>query len=207
MVELRPSLIATKPRRSFSGGAFVKYFIIFILGFSFGYYFSLKYGFQNGPGDQQISDDTYTTEKLTSFIQESTHAQVESSTEGDDRYEVSSQIQSAVLGKEEKKIIHESIIGSNQEVGGEPIVGEVLREDTTYTIQVAAFKDIERAIRSVNEIKNMGYDPYIVSVLNSKGDSWNLVKIGNFSTREEAEELAYLIQEKEHMEVIVEEIE
>jgi cell division septation protein DedD len=79
-------------------------------------------------------------------------------------------------------------------------------ETDKYAIQVAAFKEMERAQRVTNELKEKGYDAYMISTYNSRGEAWNLVKVGKFKTKEEAQDFASVFQKKESMETIVEEL-
>jgi len=58
-----------------------------------------------------------------------------------------------------------------------------------------------------NELKRKGYDVYTIPTINSKGESWNLLRIGKFKTEEEAKNFAATLQQKEGIEVIVKEIE
>ncbi|MBI2485491.1 MAG: SPOR domain-containing protein [Deltaproteobacteria bacterium] len=74
-----------------------------------------------------------------------------------------------------------------------------------YTLQIAAFKKIERAQKVVDELKGKGYDAYIVPIYNSREENWNLIKIGKFKTKEEAGNFAALLREKEGMVAIVKE--
>ena len=76
-----------------------------------------------------------------------------------------------------------------------------------YTLQIAAFKTMERAEMGANELKRKGYDVYTISTINSKGERWNLLRMGKFKTEEEAKNFAATLQQKEGIEVIVKEIE
>lgn len=75
-----------------------------------------------------------------------------------------------------------------------------------YTLQLAAFKGREKAQEFVNELKEKGYYAYFVPVSNSKGETWNLIRVGKFKTRDEAQDFAALFQERERMEVLVKEV-
>ncbi len=76
-----------------------------------------------------------------------------------------------------------------------------------YTIQVAAFEGMEKAQRVVSELKEKDYDAYIVSVSNSRGEAWNLIKVGKFETREQAQTAANnLLQQKQASEAVIEEL-
>ena len=76
-----------------------------------------------------------------------------------------------------------------------------------FTVQIGAFKEIERANKALNELNIKGYEPYILPYVNSLGTSWYLVRIGRFNTREEARKYAMSFQNTEGMEAIVERIE
>jgi cell division protein FtsN len=55
-----------------------------------------------------------------------------------------------------------------------------------YTLQVAAFADKAQAEKAVSEYQGKGFSAYTVQVENSKGETWNLVKIGKYSSIEQA---------------------
>lgn len=76
-----------------------------------------------------------------------------------------------------------------------------------FTVQIGAFKEIERANRALNELNTRGYEPYILPYVNSLGTNWYLVRIGRFNTREEARKYAISFQSTEGMEAIVERME
>ncbi len=75
-----------------------------------------------------------------------------------------------------------------------------------YTIQVAAFEGMEKAQGIVNELNEKGYDAYIAPISNSRGETWNLIKIGRFNTLQEAQEAANILHQKEMMEAVIEEL-
>lgn len=76
-----------------------------------------------------------------------------------------------------------------------------------FTVQVGAFRKIERANKVLNELNLAGYKPYILPYVNSLGENWYLVRIGKFDTQGEAREYAISFQKTEGMEAIVERIE
>lgn len=78
-------------------------------------------------------------------------------------------------------------------------------EGNEYTLQVAAFKKMDRAQKVVDELKGKGYDAYIVPAYNSREENWNLVRIGKFKTKEEAGNFATLFKETEGMAAILKE--
>jgi cell division septation protein DedD len=85
--------------------------------------------------------------------------------------------------------------------------GPVIDKKDGFTVQIGAFKEIERANKAVNELNIRGYEPYILPYVNSLGTNWYLVRIGKFRTREEAKKYATSFQTTEGMEAIVERIE
>jgi cell division septation protein DedD len=79
-----------------------------------------------------------------------------------------------------------------------------LAPEDSYRLQVAAFGNLDDANELVSELKLKGYDAYIVTTSNSRGEVWNLIKIGNFQTAREAWNFSTMYQNKEGGEVFVE---
>jgi len=79
-----------------------------------------------------------------------------------------------------------------------------LTPEDSYRLQVAAFGNLDDANELVSELKLKGYDAYIVTTSNSRGEVWNLIKIGNFKTAQEAWNFSTIYQNKEEGEVFVE---
>jgi len=73
-----------------------------------------------------------------------------------------------------------------------------------YTLQIAAFATPQEAEKVVNEYKGKGYDAYSVTITNSRGEEWNLVKIGRFSTIEKAWDESAIFERREGQEAYVE---
>ncbi len=78
--------------------------------------------------------------------------------------------------------------------------------DHKYTLQISAFYDLDKAEWVVNDLKSRGHDAYVVSVENSRGEVWNLVKVGNFDSFESASDYSHEFMYKEGTEAFVEEI-
>ncbi len=78
-------------------------------------------------------------------------------------------------------------------------------KETEYTLQISAFKKLERAQRVVDELRGKGYDAYIVPTLNSREENWNLIRIGKFKTKEEARNFVVLLREREGIAAIIKE--
>ena len=55
-----------------------------------------------------------------------------------------------------------------------------------YTLQVGAYSDKTQAEKVVNNYRSKGFSAYTVQVENAKGEKWNLVKIGKYSSIEQA---------------------
>jgi len=95
----------------------------------------------------------------------------------------------------------ENIESISQPVNFEP--NDLSLEDA-YRLQVAAFSNLDDANEIVNELKLKGYNAYILTTSNSRGEVWNLIKIGNFNTANEAWDFSEMYQNKEGGEVFVE---
>lgn len=55
-----------------------------------------------------------------------------------------------------------------------------------YTLQVGAYSDRAQAEKAVNNYRSKGFNAYTVQVENANGEKWNLVKIGKYSSIEQA---------------------
>ena len=82
----------------------------------------------------------------------------------------------------------------------------VIKQKDIYTVQVGAFKQIERAQKAQMELTSRGYDPYVIQYVNSLGETWFLVRIGKFASRNKAEEFAIRYKRSEEMDAFVEEL-
>lgn len=85
--------------------------------------------------------------------------------------------------------------------------GEIKPDKTIkkgYTLQVGAFEDKTRADNAVSEYRSKGFSAYTVQVTNSKGESWNLVKVGKYSSIEQAWSQAALFKRSLGKEAFVE---
>lgn len=69
--------------------------------------------------------------------------------------------------------------------------------DSYYTLQIAAFETESKSNKLLEELSNKGYKVYSISVVNSLGDRWNLVRLGNFATLNEAQEFSELLLNSE----------
>ena len=73
-----------------------------------------------------------------------------------------------------------------------------------YTLQVGAFADKAQAEKAVSEYRSKGFSAYTVQVENSKGETWNLVKVGKYSSIEQAWSQAALFKRSLGKEAYVE---
>ncbi|MEW6145592.1 MAG: SPOR domain-containing protein [Thermodesulfobacteriota bacterium] len=55
-----------------------------------------------------------------------------------------------------------------------------------YTLQVGAFADKAQAEKAASDYRSKGFSAYTVQVENSRGETWNLVKIGKYGSIEQA---------------------
>jgi cell division septation protein DedD len=75
---------------------------------------------------------------------------------------------------------------------------ESSKEPAQWTVQVNAFPD-ERAAKSwVDRLKNKGYNAYMTEMQNN-GKTWYRVRVGRYSSREEAEKVEEVLKSKENL--------
>jgi cell division septation protein DedD len=177
--ELKPKLILTKPNRS--GTRRFRSLLTILIAFILGVFIGMKIKGTN----------IHFVENKEANISNSETAVQGNEKKPAKEYEPSITISATKLleSPEESKSLNQPNVEINK-----------------YTIQVAAFEEIERAQRVANELKEKGYNAYIVPIYNSRGEAWNLIKVGKFKTKEEARDFASLFQKKENMEAIVEEL-
>jgi cell division septation protein DedD len=92
-----------------------------------------------------------------------------------------------------------ALISANQVIASESPTSTA----RNYTLQIAAFREKERAQRLMQTLEEKGYKPYIVSTDNSRNESWHLVRIGHFPSAEIAQQFAQSLQTKEKMSALV----
>jgi cell division septation protein DedD len=66
-----------------------------------------------------------------------------------------------------------------------------------WYVQVNAFPDEKSGKVSVDRLKNKGYNAHLMEARN-KGKLWYRVRVGEFSSREEAERIADILKSKEN---------
>ena len=213
MKEIKPRLIFTdRKQRSWAGSAWN--LLIILLIFCVGVYVGVKIsdmGLIDGVQDvghkekgtvladrtaEQIGGEEDAGEEGKVTIRQSSSSDAGQSVD----YTHSQEGSTAGLGEGEgNEIDYQEPANSEQAIGVE--------KKESFTVQIGAFKEIDRANRAVNELNIRGYEPYILPYVNSLGTSWYLVRIGQFKTKEEATDYAASFQTTEGMEAIVERIE
>jgi cell division septation protein DedD len=81
--------------------------------------------------------------------------------------------------------------GSMPSAGNDPAPGPVEKavKETAYTIQIAAFLQKEKAYALANTLISQGYPARVVSNVNPGGETWHRVRVGRFTSPEEAKRL------------------
>lgn len=74
------------------------------------------------------------------------------------------------------------------------------RKGPIYTIQIASFRDGESADHLLKFLESRGYDAYIEKASLGKKGIWFRVRVGTFSSREEAEKYLERLKGKENLE-------
>lgn len=75
---------------------------------------------------------------------------------------------------------------------------ETRPSDGPWTVQVNAFPDEKTAKTSVDRLKDKGYNAYVTEV-RTNGRLWYRVRVGRFSSREEAEKVEDVLRNKESL--------
>lgn len=94
------------------------------------------------------------------------------------------------------KVLHDAVAKINPLVGSDPAKSPDDLENL-YTLQIAAFETERKTNEVISELANKGYQVYSISVVNSQGDRWNLVRLGNFTTFDEAKEFSEMLLNSE----------
>jgi len=63
------------------------------------------------------------------------------------------------------------------------------RKEAGYTIQVAAFQQKEKAYALANTLNSQGFQAQVISKTTPAGETWHRVRVGNFTSPEEAKQL------------------
>lgn len=221
MSELKPQLIVTgshKKKSSFASG--IGYFLVLVIVFVFGVYVGMRIDsadFEQDHFGQVSKDTTSSVEKVEERSQnEVARVETELASENDimttmpeTQSQTSANIGHVTVAEEEISMITST---SESRTGGgdglNPITTDINNQlepdDDAYRLQVAAFGNMDDANEFVAALKLKGYKAYIVTTSNSRGEVWNLIKIGNFKTAREAWNLSTVYQINEGGEVFVE---
>lgn len=78
-----------------------------------------------------------------------------------------------------------------------PVSKTVAESDKAWYVQVNAFPDEKSGQIFVDKLKNKGYKAYLAEGRN-QGQLWYRVRVGEFSSREEAERMAEILKSKEN---------
>jgi DedD protein len=72
-----------------------------------------------------------------------------------------------------------------------------------YYVQVASFRDMERAKKLAGQLKVKGYSPEVVSAVIPGKGIWHRILIGPFEDKGEAREVAAVVAAKEKLQPII----
>lgn len=96
---------------------------------------------------------------------------------------VEHQVEPVESVKSERTGLYRDIKNDNQ------VANQIFYDGDVYTVQVSSWRSSTIAEREVERLKKAGHDAFIYKVyLESKGSTWNRVRIGYFNTLEEAED-------------------
>lgn len=114
----------------------------------------------------------------------------------------------------ENKLILGEDSGASQEISfilDNDITGDISDDEpqnkSSYTLQVGAFSTSEEAEGIADGYLAKGYKAYVVPIENSRGEKWNLVKIGRFNTIEQAWSYSTYFKNREGLDAYVETLE
>lgn len=79
----------------------------------------------------------------------------------------------------------------------EKIKADSSSKEKRFTLQIAAFKEKDKAEDVAGSLKKKGYEPYIVPVTISDKGVWYRVRIGRFSTRPDAQNVQAKLKNSE----------
>ena len=73
----------------------------------------------------------------------------------------------------------------------------------SYTVQLASFQQIEYAEKLSKSLKKGGFSSFITSAQLSNGKAWHRVRVGNFSSREDAKRIVDKLQDSTNLEPMI----
>jgi cell division septation protein DedD len=69
----------------------------------------------------------------------------------------------------------------------EPVKNAEIRKSTgTYSIQVRSYQEMEKAQEFMDNLKQMGYKPFVITFHDASGVIWHRIRIGHFNSYEKA---------------------
>lgn len=72
-----------------------------------------------------------------------------------------------------------------------------------YSVQVGAFRSQENSEEAMRDLESRGYEPYVVPLTTRKRNVLHTVRIGRYATRQEAEQAAAELREREQLDTII----
>lgn len=232
MSKLKPQLIITgsnKKKSSFAGG--IGNFVLLVVVFVLGVYVGMRLDNADLDGDmfsKDLKNNVPTSENSTIEIESETpslnNAKVtesnlnvkdvssQSGPEGTANNPDTENLELSTINQNSEQLDDSStvsILGAStkaesNESSSIDLTPSNLPLEDAYRLQVAAFGNLDDANEIVSELKQKGYNAYIVTTPNSRGEVWNLIKIGNFNTAQEAWNFSAEYRNKEGGEVFVE---
>jgi len=76
-------------------------------------------------------------------------------------------------------------------------------ETGPYSVQVGAFRSKENSDAVVRDLESRGYDPFVVPMTTRRRSVLHTVRIGRYTTREEALQAAADLREREKLDTII----
>jgi cell division septation protein DedD len=94
------------------------------------------------------------------------------------------------------------------EVEPEPVEETVAEEiqPAAFSIQVGAFRSPENSAKALEELRNRGYEPYVVELPGSHNRVLHTVRVGRYANRDEALRAAADFRRREGMAAVVERV-
>lgn len=178
---------------------FITFAVLFIVVFSLGVIIGKGLGGSDTQTIERSYDEDVSSEKFSepelvgegSIVQDSNLTEIESK-------ELPKESDSE--SKEETEPLEVSIEKSPLEnQGSTPAKSAMPKIDSSgrYTVQIGAFQDQSQANRLLNSMKSKGYPVFIKQMESPDNKRWYRVRVGTFSTRDDAISYGDKIKEKE----------
>jgi len=178
---------------------FITFAVLFIVVFSLGVIIGKGLGGSDTQTIERSYDEDVSSEKFSepelvgegSIVQDSNLTEIESK-------ELPKESDSE--SKEETEPLEVSIEKSPLEnQGSTPAKSAMPKIDSSgrYTVQIGAFQDPSQANRLLNSMKSKGYPVFIKQMESPDNKRWYRVRVGTFSTRDDAISYGDKIKEKE----------